>query len=597
MRLLTVRRRAALVGSVGWALAACRPAAAPPAATPAHAAPAAALPPRLPAAFPAGWQFPAGRGAAFAEHAMIASNSRLASEAGVEILRRGGNAVDAAVAVGFALAVTHPEAGNLGGGGYMVIRMADGRVAALDFRETAPLGATRNMYLDARGQRTDRSVTGHLASGVPGSVAGLTSALAKYGTLPLSTVMTPAIRTAESGFVVDGDFHRSIANQQGRIARFGGRQRFLPDGEPPPVGSTFRQPELAGTLRRIARWGADGFYRGTTAELIAAEMRRGGGIIIAEDLARYHPIWREPLRYTYRGDTLISMPPSSSGGVTMAETLHILEGYDPLPPFGSAAYLHLLASALQRAFVDRNAKLGDPSFVRVPVDELTSATYAARLRTTIGAGHVPTRALMQTMAAPVGEGTHTTHYSVVDAAGNAVATTTTLNDLYGSGVWVEGAGFFLNDEMDDFTTAPGVPNLFGLVQGEANAISPGKRMLSAMSPTIVLDRAGRLLLIVGSRGGPRIISSTAEVILNVLDHGMDLADAVSAPRVHHQALPDVVRFEPGGLSASAGDSLQAMGYELEPFDDAIGRVMAVMRAPGGWQGVVDPRSYGGAVGY
>jgi gamma-glutamyltranspeptidase/glutathione hydrolase len=408
---------------------------------------------------------------------------------------------------------------------------------------------------------------------VPGSVAGLTTALAKYGTLSLSTVMAPAIRLAEGGFVVDGDFSRSVGNQRERIARFGGRQRFLPDGAPPPIGSTFRQPELAATLRRVARSGADGFYRGTTAEMIAAEMRRGGGIITAEDLAGYRPIWRDALRYAYRGDTLISMP------------------------FGSAAYLHLLVSALQRAFVDRNAKLGDPAFVRVPVAELTSAAYAARLRTTIGAGHVPTRTLMQTMAAPVGEGSHTTHYSVVDAAGNAASTTTTLNDLYGSGVWVEGAGFFLNDEMDDFTTAPGVPNLYGLVQGEANAISPGKRMLSAMSPTIVVDRAGRLLLIVGSRGGPRIISSTAEVILNVLDHDMSLADAVSAPRVHHQALPDVVRFEPGGLSPSASDSLRAMGYELEPFDDAIGRVMAVMRAPGGWEGVVDPRSYGGAVGY
>ena len=563
--------------------------------TPAPRAPAedAAAVPRRTYRLPDGWPLPGGATAVIAPHAMVASNSPLASAAGVEIMRQGGNAVDAAVAVGFALVATWPEAGNIGGGGYMVIRMADGRSAALDYREVAPLAATRDMYLDAEGNLTDRSVVGHLAVGVPGSVAGLAEALSRYGTMSLAQAMRPAIRLAEEGFVVDSVLARSLAGGRDLIGQFSGAAVFLTNGEPPTPGTTLRQPELARTLRLIAEQGPPAFYSGEIADLIVAEMRRGGGIIAKEDLARYRPEWREPIRSTYRGYTLLSMPPSSSGGITIAETLNILETYDALPPFGSAGYAHLLASAYQRAFIDRNARLGDPAFVRVPVAELTSKEYARRLRATIATSRAtPTAELTTAMR----DGASTTHYSVVDATGNAVATTTTLNNSYGSGVFVTGAGFLLNDEMDDFAAQPGKPNMFGLVQGEANAIQPGKRMLSAMSPTIVLDRAGALLLVVGAAGGPRIITSTSQVILNVIEHGMPLADAMSAPRLHHQALPDSLRYERGGLAAPVEDSLRTMGHGLAP-SAWLANVNAVMRVPEGWAGMVEPRRGGRAVGY
>jgi gamma-glutamyltranspeptidase/glutathione hydrolase len=579
-----------LLAAAVVALGACRPTA-PGAAVSPDRAPA--IPERRVPAFPDGWRFPAGAQAAVARQAMIASNSPLASAAGLEILKRGGNAVDAAVAVGFALVPTWPEAGNIGGGGYMVIRMADGRAAALDYREVAPLAATRDMYVDANGNLTDESVVGHRSVGVPGAVAGLAEALERYGTLSLAEVMAPAIRLAAEGFVVDSGLTRSIAGSRELIARFEGARLLLRDGEPLPPGTRLVQPELARTLRLIAEQGPGAFYRGEAADTLVAEIRRGGGIITKEDLARYRPVWRTPLRSTYRGYTLFSMPPSSSGGVTITETLNILETYDSLPPFGSAAYAHVLGSAYQRAFIDRNAKLGDPAFVRVPIAELTSKEYARELRATIDpARATPTAALGA--AAP--EGTHTTHYSVVDAAGNAVATTTTLNNSYGSGVWVRGGGYFLNDEMDDFAAQPGKPNMFGLVQGEQNAIAPGKRMLSAMSPTIVLDPAGQLLLVVGAAGGPRIITATSQVILNVIDHRMSLADAMRAPRLHHQALPDVLRYEDGGLAPAVSDSLAAMGHSLESTGP-LANVNGVMRVRGGYAGMTEPRKSGGVAGY
>jgi gamma-glutamyltranspeptidase/glutathione hydrolase len=543
--------------------------------------------------FPATWPHKAGRAAVFGQHAMVASDAPLASQAGVEILQRGGNAVDAAVAVGFALAVVYPEAGNIGGGGYMVIRMADGRTAAIDYREIAPLAATRDMYLDANGNLTDKSVVGPLASGVPGAVAGLTEALAKYGTMKLADVMAPAIRYAEEGFVVDSALARSFTNNAALLREFAGAKVFLPNDKPIPVGTRLVQPALAATLHRIAERGAAGFYSGETARYIADQMKREGGIITEEDLARYKAIWRDPVKSTYRGYTLFTMPPSSSGGVVVTETLNILEGFSPMPPFGSAEYVHVLASAYQRAFIDRNEKLADPAFVPVPMQQLTDKAYAAKLRATIGQSRAtPTPDVSRAMR----EGTETTHYSVADSHGNAVATTTTLNALYGSGVYVEQGGFFLNDEMDDFAAAPGKPNMFGLVQGEANAIQPGKRMLSAMSPTIVLDRDGSLLLVVGSRGGPRIITSTSQVILNVLDQHMILSDAVSAPRIHHQALPDSLAFERGGLSTMTQDSLRAMGYGLQPIG-GVGLINAIMRVKGGYEGMSDPRSSGRPVGY
>ena len=548
---------------------------------------------RRPGVFPAAWRHKAGRAPVIGAHAMVASDAPLGSAAGVEILKRGGNAVDAAVAVGFAVAVAYPEAGNIGGGGYMVIHMADGRAAAIDYREIAPLAATRNMYLDELGTLTDKSVVGPLASGVPGAVAGMTEALAKFGTMSLADVMAPAIRYAEEGIVVDSALANSFRGNETLIAQFDGRSVFLPNGAPIPAGATLRQPALARTLRAIAANGRSAFYEGAIAEAWTSELRAGGGIITMADLKGYKAVWREPVRSTYRGYTLFTMPPSSSGGVTITETMNILEGFDSLPAFGSAGWAHLLGSAYQRAFVDRNEKLADPAFVQVPIAQLTDKSYAATLRKTIGSMRATPTA---TLSTAIRDGMETTHYSVVDETGNAVATTTTLNNLYGSGVYLTSAGFFLNDEMDDFAAQPGKPNMFGLVQGEANAIQPGKRMLSAMSPTIVLDRDGSLLLVLGSRGGPRIITSTSEVVLNVLDYKMTLADAMSAPRLHHQALPDSLILERDAVTPAVADSLRAMGYGVA-MGRGVGLVNAIMKVRGGYEGVSDPRSSGKPMGY
>ena len=523
---------------------------------------------------------------------MVVSNSRLASEAGIEILKAGGNAVDAAVATGFAMAVTYPSAGNIGGGGFMNIRMADGRSAAIDYREVAPLAATRDMYLDASGKLTNKSVVGPLAVGVPGAVAGMNEALSKYGSMTLAQVMAPAIRLAEQGFVADSAFSRGLTGARNLLGQFEGKTVFYPGGEAPKPGSTFKQPDLARSLKLIAAQGVKAFYDGEVGDSLVAEMKRSGGIITKDDLRRYKPEWRTPIKSTYRGYTLFTMPPASSGGITMTETLNILEHFAPLPPFGSVQYTHLLTEAYRRSFTDRNEKLGDPAFVTVPLEQLTSKDYAKTLAQQVNrakASKTPTFNIN-------GDGTNTTHYSVVDAKGNAVATPTTLNNSYGSGVWVRGGGFLLNDEMDDFAAKPGAPNMFGLVQGEANAIKPGKRMLSAMAPTIVLDAQGQVLLVTGAAGGPTIITATMEVILNVIEHHMSLADAMVAPRFHHQALPDTIRYERNGLTGVVVDSLTKMGHTLQA-STGIANVNSIMRVKGGWHGVFEPRSVGGAVGY
>jgi len=553
-----------------------------------------AIPARVPAVFPAGWRFPAGRQATFARHAIVASNNQLAAEVGVQVMKQGGNAVDGAVATGFALAVAYPEAGNLGGGGYMVIRMADGRTDAIDYRETAPLAATRDMYVGANGKLNGESLIGPKASGVPGSVAGMVEAQRKYGALPLAKVMAPAIRLAAEGFVVDSAFFSSLSQGRHRIDGFPGKTVFFPNGAPPAIGSRLVQPQLAATLKSIAASGSRAFYHGAIADSIVAEMQRSGGLITKQDLTRYQPVWRQPIRSTYRGYTLLSMPPSSSGGATITEMMNILEAYGQAAPFGSAERIHALASASQRAFIDRNSKLGDPAFVKVPLGTLTSKAYAKAIAKTISRDHADATTRL---ASGLREGNETTHYSVVDGLGNAVATTTTLNDLYGSGVYVAGAGFFLNDEMDDFTSQPGTPNMYGLIQGAANAIAPGKRMLSAMSPTIVLDPRGNLLLVTGARGGPRIISATSQIILNVIDHRMSLADAMSAPRIHHQSLPDSIRVETGGVDRSVIARLTAMGHQVYELS-GIASAASIMRVKGGYEGMDDPRSRGGgAVGY
>jgi gamma-glutamyltranspeptidase/glutathione hydrolase len=541
-----------------------------------------------------GWKYDDRALVTTGRHAMVVSGHPLASAIGRDILRQGGNAVDAAVAVGFALAVVHPEAGNLGGGGFMVVRTREGLVRTLDYRETAPAAATRDMFLDPSGEAGDRSITGHLSAGVPGSVAGLVEAQTRMGRLPLAAVVAPAIRLARDGVLIDQYRSESIAGDSARLAAFpASRTSFLPDGRPPAVGEVLRQPDLAATLEAIRDRGAEGFYGGPVADLIVAEMQRGGGLITQEDLRNYHAIWREPVRIPYAGYTILSMPPASSGGVTMGEILNIMEGFRPLPPFGSPALMHREAEAMRRAFSDRNTLLGDPAFVRNPVERLLSKEYAARLRNEIG----PRASVTPAFEPAARPGASTTHYSVVDAEGNAVSCTTTLNNSYGSAVTVAGAGFLLNDEMDDFTTAPGKPNLYGLVQGEANAIAPGKRMLSAMTPTLVLDPEGRLFLLVGTPGGPRIITMVYHVISNVIDHRMPLPAAVNAPRLHHQALPDRIEIEPGGFPPATLDSLRALGHAIADDDGYWGDVEAIARTPEGWQGVSDPRRGGGGAGY
>jgi gamma-glutamyltranspeptidase / glutathione hydrolase len=551
--------------------------------------------PRADLDFPDGWRFSAddlpetGRGGA------VSTTDVLATRVGVEILAEGGTAMDAAIAVSFALAVVNPSAGNIGGGGFMVTRLADGTTSALDYRETAPLAATRDMYLDAAGDLTDASVLGHLAAGVPGTVMGMWEAHGRYGTLPWERLLEPAVALAD-GFVVHERYARSIQGSQRSLELFETtRATFLPGGEVPEVGSTFAQPELAATLRRIQAQGPDGFYRGETADLIVAEMERGGGIITHEDLAAYRAVWRDPVTFTYRGYTVTSMPPSSSGGPTMALMAHILEGHDVAAlGWGSADYVHLFSEAARRAYADRNQVLADPDFVQVPVDRMISRDYAGER----GADIRMDRATPSAEVGPgleIGESPETTHYSIVDGQGNAVAVTTTINSSFGSKVTVEGAGFLLNNEMDDFAAKPGFPNQFGLVQGEQNAIEPGKRMLSAMTPTVVADPDGRLFLVTGTPGGSTIITTVLQTVVNVVDFGMSVSQAVNAPRVHHQHLPDQVYWENRGLSDEVVEELRARGHTVSQRGGTSGDVQAILRLPDGTlTAFSDPRLGGSA---
>jgi gamma-glutamyltranspeptidase/glutathione hydrolase len=529
------------------------------------------------------------------DSAMVVAVSPLAVEVGVDVLRRGGNAVDAAVAVGFALAVVHPAAGNIGGGGFLVLRLASGEVATLDYRETAPARATRDMYLDADGTVLPTSMTGHLAAGVPGSVAGLAEAHRRFGRLPWADLIAPAVRLAAEGFHLDTTRAHGIAAAAERLGQFPASARqFLPGGTAPGIGDVLAQPDLARSLRSIAEDGPSVFYAGWIADSIVAEMARGAGLITHADLAGYRPWWRDPVTFAYRGHTIYSMAPASSGGITLALMLNMLEGVDSMPAFGTAAHVHLMAEVMRRAFADRNHYLGDPAFVDMPVEALVSQAYADARRADIeperatpSAGVVP---------GPV-EATQTTHYSVVDSEGNAVAVTTTINGAFGSAVTVSGAGFLLNNEMDDFAASPDQPNQYGLIQGAANAIAPGKRMLSAMTPTIVLDPEGALRLVMGTPGGPTIITTVAQVISNVIDHHMPLDSAVAAPRVHHQHLPDTLRYERGGLAGPALRQLRRMGYALGQRRGYSGEVAAIIRVGGQWVGVADPRMRGDAAGF
>jgi gamma-glutamyltranspeptidase/glutathione hydrolase len=542
-----------------------------------------------------------------APRAMVVTAHPLATQAGLDMLTQGGNAIDAAVAVAFALQVVMPDAGNIGGGGFIVHRSATGEVSAIDYREMAPAGASRDMYVDSAGNVTERSVEGHLAAGVPGSVAGLYEAWKRYGALPWPRLLAPAVRLAGEGHVIDSARSKDIEYGVELLAQFpASRSQYLVNDSAPPTGMSWKQPDLARTLQLISDSGPSVFYRGQIADLIVAEMQRGGGLISKSDLAAYRPKWRTPIHLMYRGYTIYSMPPASSGGVTMGEILNIMEGFETLPAFGTAGYVHLEAEAMRRAFMDRNHYLGDPDFVRMPLGRLLSKSYAAQLRNQIDRRRAtptptptPTSRPQPHVSSGRGEPVHTTHYSIVDALGNAASVTTTLNGGFGSGVTVTGAGFLLNNEMDDFTSAPGTPNMYGLVQGEANAIVPGKRMLSAMTPSLVLDSTDQVVMVVGTPGGPTIITTVAQVIMNVLDHRMSLAEAVAAPRIHHQALPDVIRYEKGGLSEATVQALTAMGHrvEMRRGEGMSGIVAAIARTAGGWTGVPDPRYAGGALGY
>lgn len=535
-----------------------------------------------------------------ARHAMVGSTDVHASQAGIEILRAGGNAVDAAVAVGFALAVTHPAAGNLGGGGFMVIRLADGRQTVIDYREAAPGHATRDMYLDANGNPVpERSRVGALAAGVPGSVAGLTYAQRRYGRLPLARVMAPAIALARDGFEVSWALADSLAAAQPLLSRFPESVRafYGPDGVPPLPGDRLTQPDLARTLELIAHQGPDAFYKGPIADLIVAEMERSGGLITKDDLAAYAPREREPIVGTYRGHQIVAPPPPSSGGIALVQLLNILEAY-PLSEYGhnSSRSIHLVAEAARRVYADRSKWLGDPDFFDVPVAGLISKAYAAALRNGISETRATPSEQVQPGEPQGYEHSETTHYSVVDAEGNAVSTTTTINGSYGNGQVVPGAGFLLNNEMDDFSAKPGAPNMFGLLGGDANAIAPRKRMLSSMTPTIVVkDGATRLVL--GSPGGSRIITTVLQVILNVIDHGMTVQEAVDAPRFHHQWQPDAIRLERLGFPEDVVTALTAMGHATTVNDD-MGDVHAIMIDDTGLRlGASDPRMDGRTLGY
>ena len=548
--------------------------------------------------FPDTWRFSAEDAPVTAEHAVVVTTDSVASEIGAGIMERGGNAVDAAVAVSLALAVVSPEAGNIGGGGFMVVRMADGTVAALDYREKAPLAATRDMFLDDEGNVTDKSVVGHLAAGVPGSVMGMWEAHRRFGTLPWADLVEPAASLAD-GFEVHERFRLNITSSVQGIRRFAATAAtYLPENRIVELGETFRQPELAATLRRIRDQGAEGFYAGETADLIVAEMERGGGLITRRDLDSYQAVWREPIEFTYRGHTIFSMPPPSSGGATMAEMANILEPYDlGALRWHSGPMVHLLAEAWKRSYADRNTYLADTDFVDIPLQRMTSKAYATERGADISETATPSTEVGPGLGAPA-EGENTTHLSVVDADGNAVAVTTTLNSWFGSKVMVTGGGFVLNNEMDDFTSKPGTPNQYGLVQGANNAVGPGKRMLSAMTPTVVLNPDGELFFVTGTPGGATIITTVFQTIVNVIDYGMNVAQAVYAPRIHHQHLPDEIRFEQGGLLPDVVSDLEARGHTLSERGGISGEAEAIMVMPDGTlEAAADPRRGGAVAGW
>jgi gamma-glutamyltranspeptidase/glutathione hydrolase len=544
-----------------------------------------------------------------AKHAMVASVDAIASRTGADVMKRGGNAVDAAVAVALVLAVTWPEAGNLGGGGFMLIRKADGTTEAIDYREIAPLAATRDMYLDAGGNIIkDASLVGYKAVGVPGTIAGLKLAHERHGKLPWRDVVEPARKLAAEGFVVSEYLARSLRGKQTveRMKQFPESWRiFQRDGKPYETGETFIQPELAQVLARVQK-DPDDFYRGETARRLIAGVQKEGGVLTAEDLRQYKPAIRTPLRGTYRGHEIITMPPPSSGGVALLEMLNMLEPYD-LKSMGwhSSQQVHAMVEVMRRAYADRAQFLGDSDFVKVPVAGLISRKYAEARRKDIDpAKATESKGVVGGDPMPY-ESPETTHFTVVDGDGAVVANTYTLNESYGAAATVPGLGFLLNDEMDDFTSKPGVPNAYGLIQGDANAIAPRKKPLSSMTPTIVL-RDGKLWFATGSPGGSTIINTVLQVVVNVIDYGMNLQQAVDAPRFHHQWLADKIAYESFEFSRDTWDALEKMGHVLAERSGApptftgggIGDAHSIMiDADGTRLGAADPRRGGAAVGW
>jgi len=538
-----------------------------------------------------------------AQHGMVVAQEPLAADVGLQILKNGGNAIDAAVAVGFALAVTHPLAGNIGGGGFMLIRLANGKTTFLDFRECAPLKASRDMYLDEKGNPTKDSIFGWRSAGVPGSVAGLALAHKKFGSQKWSQLVEPAIKLAAEGFPVSPALLKSLSNDNPAIKTDPESKRiFLRDGDPYKVGETLKQPELAETLQRIAQSGSKGFYEGPTAKEFAAEMLAHGGLITEADLKAYKAIERVPLEGDYNGFHLITSPPPSAGGVGLLQMLAMLSGtgYQSDGP-DSVKAVHYEAEAMRRFYADRSEYLGDPDFYNVPVKALLDSAYVEWRRKTIDPNHAtpsemiaPGLPKVQVAHVSQFESGDTTHYNVVDEKGNAVTVTYTLNNLYGNGITVPKLGFLLNDEMDDFAAKPGTPNMFGVVGGEANAIEPGKRPLSSMTPTII-TKGGKLFMLVGAPGGSRITTGVMEVILDVLDFHMNPQDAVDLPRFHEQWKPDVLYLQ-NGFPPQAAEGLRAMGYDIKPVG-GVARVEAIVVNNGSLEGGTESRLNGKVAGY
>ncbi len=559
----------------------------PPAAPAASQVPAPVL--QLPANWP--YQVPV---VVKSTQGMVVTDNAIASQVGRDLLVAGGNAVDAAVATAFALAVAYPTAGNIGGGGFAVT-LVNGEARALDFRETAPAKARHDMYVDSSGKLTNDARQGIKASGVPGSVAGLWELFRTLGSKKKTwaELLEPAIHLAEQGFVVNEAFQQAITEHAERLKKFpGSTALFYPHGAPPEKGSTWKNPELAAVLRRIAAKGPEGFYQGETAQALIAQMKHDHGLITEQDLKAYQAKWRQPLEFTYRGVKITAMPPPSSGGVTLAMICHILEGFELKKlGFQSPEELHTIFEAMRRSFAARNAKLGDPDFVKMPLDELLGAAWASEQRATIQPDRATPSTDIASAGDPSGNGPHTTHFSIVNAEGNAVALTTTLNWWYGSGVTVKGAGFILNNEMDDFASVPGTANGYGLVQGEANAIAPGKRMLSSMSPTIVTGADGKVMLVTGAAGGPTIITSVFEELSATIDFGLDAGTAVSVPRFHMQHLPDLVTIEKNGITEETQNRLETMGYAFKERGHVADAPM-IARAGTEWVGVAEPRRLG-----